>query len=184
MPLFQCPFLLFFGNGKRRVPRKSGRQRQPRAPHKVLLEAVVSAPGDFTYCRSPLPRFQIRKLDVPLSGCRPDPARNRGRRSRPRATLAPGEGGARGWDQAPNPAPAGGGVKGAPAGQPAPALGGHKVPPGPGTHDRRASPSCADYLPTFYSYRAGARRAPGWERRPRRRPFSLRKPKLRLQGFS
>lgn len=116
---------------------------------------------------TPLPRFQIRKLDVPRCGSGPRPARNRRRRSLPRITLrSPGGGwtGTRAPISPTTPHRPRGRAKGVRTGRPAPALSVatrclRALEPA----SRGAVAPCAGYLPSLWSSRGGARRAPRWE---------------------
>lgn len=129
-------------------------QGSPRGPL-----AWVSAPGLRLPPPPSRPGFQIRKLDAPRCGSRPRPAPSPGRRSLPGVTAA-----ARGGRA---------GASLAPQGRAGPRR-------GKGASDRQArNPRAAalapraGYLPSLRSYRGGARRAPGWERRKRGGPGPL-----------
>lgn len=168
----QCPFPLSFGKGKLRVPGRSGRHRQPGEPHKVLwLWFRPPGGGGFTYRRPPYSGSKYGSWTC--LGAVPGLAQ-RGTGEGARCLGLHSQLG--GWTGAGGPAlsltPHGPrtskGVSDSLA-CPGP-LGRYKVPSGPGTREPPALAPCAGYLPSLCSYRGGARRAPGWDRRKRGRP--------------
>lgn len=148
------------GEGKLRAPRRSGGQRQRRAPREALWRGF--RPRGFAFRRpppAPVPNTEAGRASVRLQASP---------RAQPGKTLAT-------WGYR----AAGGGRAGA-----SPAPQGRAGPRrGQGASDRQARPARtprsaalaprAGYLPSLRSYRGGARRAPGWERRKRGGPGPL-----------